>query len=379
MKVFIQSMYEKLEPYEPCPIHPQNKFKFCCYRTAREASKTQNSSMSITNGQMNAMLRKRWQDTDYKYCFGEGISPCSGPLIRAHSIQNNRILDRICVDNHVYRLEPIVENDFAVKLKKIGRNQASTFFGFCNDHDTKIFLPIEVKDYACTSQQDFLFAFRALTLETHMKKRQMDNVINIFKEFPNKLLDPFFVRMYRVALSDYRDYENDFELLESSYIKNDFGLFNTFFHQLDYEVPFATCATFAIQHDLDGKEINEIHNIDPSVKIAPVFVNIYPILGRSNIIISHLARDNHIYTDYFNQLRSLKTEQLVRYLNALLVHSTENIFFSPKLIDSMTSEARSALERSFLVSTHPDVGLELLVQGDLFNFDLFQPVLGPPL
>ncbi|PAF31092.1 hypothetical protein [Paenibacillus sp. 7516] len=51
------------------------------------------------------------------------------------------------------------------KLHEVGKGKASTFTGFCNKHDSKIFRPIESYVYKISdTEQNFLFAYRAFAL-----------------------------------------------------------------------------------------------------------------------------------------------------------------------------------------------------------------------
>ena len=60
---------------------------------------------------------------------------------------------------------------FTKDFEKIGISSASTFFGFCNHHDTVIFSEIENKDYIGNHEQNFLYAYRACALE-YVKKKE---------------------------------------------------------------------------------------------------------------------------------------------------------------------------------------------------------------
>ena len=53
-------------------------------------------------------------------------------------------------------------------FEKVGRNQASTFPGFCSRHDTEIFKPLDTKPLSLDdAEQLFLIAYRSLTRELH--------------------------------------------------------------------------------------------------------------------------------------------------------------------------------------------------------------------
>jgi hypothetical protein len=126
-----------------------------------------------------------------KECFKN--SGCDN-IIKAHSIQENKILKKIAVDGHVVMVandritmvDGQIDTDNLVKIELIGKGKATRFQGFCQEHDREIFKPIELNDYiAGNKEQNFLFAYRTLAKEFHAVKtgiiridRAIENAIN---------------------------------------------------------------------------------------------------------------------------------------------------------------------------------------------------------
>src|ERR1035437_4931680 len=80
-------------------------------------------------------------------------------IIKAHSIQRAKILENISRNQHVYSFSShIGDINKLVRFepKLIGINEASTFTGFCNMHDTETFKPIEIKDIEICNEHIFL-------------------------------------------------------------------------------------------------------------------------------------------------------------------------------------------------------------------------------
>jgi hypothetical protein len=71
---------------------------------------------------------------------------CDEEPIRAHSIQNARVLDLIQTEGHVlmprYKL---ANGEPKMEFAKVGRNEASTFTGLCSKHDTELFKAIDTE------------------------------------------------------------------------------------------------------------------------------------------------------------------------------------------------------------------------------------------
>lgn len=95
---------------------------------------------------------------------------CPKPAIRAHSIQNARVLDILHENGHVImpQLKFSKETGPGVEFALIGRNNASTFTGLCAEHDAELFRPLDVRPLdLADSEQKNLLAMRAVLRELH--------------------------------------------------------------------------------------------------------------------------------------------------------------------------------------------------------------------
>jgi hypothetical protein len=110
-------------------------------------------------------------NTDYKRCLAPSGN-CDNAPTGAHSIQNSRIFDLLQKNGHLVSFKIVPSSEIGPYLdfdEKVGRNQASTFQGLCNKHDTEIFREIENQnlDLQNNSKQLFLFSYRAILREMH--------------------------------------------------------------------------------------------------------------------------------------------------------------------------------------------------------------------
>ena len=96
-------------------------------------------------------------------CLHPKREECSEKIIKAHSIQNNRILNFISENGKVISMRD--------KFSPIGRGVATTFSGFCSKHDNQLFVDIEDIPYLTGNmKQNFLFSYRALCYEMIAKE-----------------------------------------------------------------------------------------------------------------------------------------------------------------------------------------------------------------
>lgn len=362
----------KFEAYESCPCGSGQKFKFCCYQRAKNAKHAKNERIHYSDGRLYHLMNKSWEESNFKLCFGFDKEECEGVIKGAHSIQNNRILNRISDNGHVYHISGKVEkSELKPAFKKLSRNAASTFFGFCNFHDTELFKPIEQKEYNQEPIQNFLFAFRALTLQYHNKRRELTAVQNHFKEFPDSMLDPEGVYRYRLALLDVSDCTKQYEIFKNNYMESDFERLRTIYRKLDFEVNFASSASFAVQYDLKGNMMNDIYTNKNPEKMPSIFITIYSIENGTNILLAYHQDDDAIYREYFEQLEALPINDLLKYLNFLLIEYTENVFFNPGWIEGMTEEQKISILGSFESSMNLDRKIDLILSENYYKFDLF--------
>ena len=118
----------------------------------------------------NAALRKFFdlRKQGYSRCLHYSMD-CQKDAIRAHSIQNGKVLDLLQRENHViFPKHKIVEGNATAEFGLIGLNQASTFTGLCADHDTELFkladtLPLDTGNKEQLNQ----YAYRAVMREFH--------------------------------------------------------------------------------------------------------------------------------------------------------------------------------------------------------------------
>jgi len=116
----------------------------------------------------NLSIMKR--EASLKQCiWGEDdASDCKGRIIKAHSIQRSKILTKIA-DNGKVQFFSVHggEDSPSTILDFEGIKKFSTFTGFCEKHDKEIFQPIEDLKFSATTEQKYIFAYRAAAKEYH--------------------------------------------------------------------------------------------------------------------------------------------------------------------------------------------------------------------
>jgi len=358
----------KLDPYEQCPCLSGRKFKFCCYEKSRR--KKQVESIEYSPSRIEYKIHQDWKNANIKMCLSDKIEECSGPIKRAHSIQNNKFLKRISDDGHLYHItNDLSAKDFKSKFKRISRNDASTFYGFCDYHDNVIFEAIEKKEIVPDKLQCFLFAYRAMAIDAHKYFRKLQMHANQFIE--NPIVNEKFMYFYRKSLLDLEDVKKDLIIFNGALSRNDYDSLVTFYRKLDFQVAFATTSSFAVERDVNNNLLNDIYS-SVSEDMPSIYLTVVPDKGSTHIFISYIKKQGSVYTSYFDQLEGLEETKLQQYLNFLIINYTENIFFSKDYIENLTDQECDSLLNSFSSSIILSTKLELILEGKYFKFNLFK-------
>lgn len=110
-------------------------------------------------------------------CIAPVSPPCANPPIDSHSLQRRGALAELAnATNHVTMFKGQVRFDAPPRARAelVGINDATTFPGFCNEHDTEVFAPIERGPLTSPSlQQMFLLSYRAVAREYYGKLHQL--------------------------------------------------------------------------------------------------------------------------------------------------------------------------------------------------------------
>src|SRR5690606_25588727 len=99
----------------------------------------------------NALRKRARKDGNHRVCmhFAASKQSCAGGVINAHTVQRSREL-RLLMDSeqHVLTFDPTeLDGDGLSKLASVGWRDASTFAGFCKEHDRTTFAPVETRAF----------------------------------------------------------------------------------------------------------------------------------------------------------------------------------------------------------------------------------------
>lgn len=347
--------------YVPCYCGSGKKFKFCCYMK-------KDIEMHNPSQVHQYMIKNRKK---HSYCI-YADNNCTDTIIKSHSIQNNKILSKLAVDNHVYVFDFNASVFGGTDIMKCGRNQATTSTCFCSYHDSKIFSDIEKKNYEYTQKQNFLYAYRAFSKYYYDRIVGLEDTRNIFSAMPNRAVAMGFVDRIKgleISVTENEEIKEEF----NDALKNKkYSVVKTITLTLDYEVGFATSYMSPLSYDLEGNMISDVHSMEG--RMRNIFVNIFPENGKSYILISWLISDDGPWFEKFsNQFDIYKNnrELLMRILNNMVTCQSDNIVFSKNLLDTWDEKSKEFFLNEYISTfiglNGENIGLK--IEKNILNFD----------
>ena len=244
------------------------------------------------------------------------------------------------------------DKDSHIRMAKRGRRIASIFKGFCNNHDMKIFAPIEKSDYNMSKEQNFLFAYRAFAYE--YTKRIEENCLT------NAAMKRSFDNVRGEVTEDMhtqREHVRSDQELRENDIKPFFEQFST---EIQKEKPnhnviqsevfiipffsmFAVSAMSYIRYDLHGNIIDNSPNIE--CPIHPIFFTIFPQEDKTYVIFSYFQSSASTYRDFLNQIRSCPSHEIQKIISNIVICYNQNFFLSPNKYESLTDAEKGKISK----------------------------------
>ncbi|MBH5397381.1 hypothetical protein HZZ13_06195 [Bradyrhizobium sp. CNPSo 4010] len=294
------------------------------------------------------------QKKDYSKCL-HGAFDCEREPIRAHSIQNAKVLDLLQKDNHVRtplgKIKGGEHPEFEFGL--IGRNNASTFTGLCSKHDTELFNlidtePLDVKNF----YQLYQLAYRSLMRELHTCleaafRFQIAHIENVEKgitkkgqpDGPGLAAVVFFTKAWRVFRYREKHFHDKLQL-------------GHYAIELKDQAPtVAVSSFFSVAFDENEDIIGPLFNVVPLDATNTVAILSYPQEHKAEI----KAKLPKVFEGADNK----------KALSHLILQRVENFVLSPTFYDGWTAQKRTNVLKFFNESifepAEPPEGQDLLL------------------
>lgn len=331
----------KMGRNDKCPCGSGLKYKKCCMLKQDDENF---KDIRRISGNIN-LLKKQ---SKINQCIYPVKQECKGEIINAHSIQNNKILNRLAENGHVLMVTTDLNDLISINLKNESRNKATTFTGFCKYHDDSIFRDIEKREFCKEEKQIFLFAYRAFALEYHKKMEATQMMRKAFSKIPNQALNNGLIdniKMHELALNDNNQIK---QIFDSNLLNQKYNIFCSLIWELDYEIGFSATFMSALEYDLEGKLINDVMSTSEE-RLKNIFFNIFPDNKKSYILISWLNEDKEVYENFKYQMETLNDKERISVISNLIVNHTENIVISPRLWNKWSYESKEEFKMQYFM------------------------------
>lgn len=316
---------------DPCPCDSGKKYKKCCY------GKTE---AEIMFSEFKKQYKESRHVSLFKECLHPDKSKCTEKIIKAHSIQKNKFLTKISENGIV--LMPCPKPDLSFELMyEYGLANATIFTGFCSYHDKTTFQAIEDKPFEGTTEQVFLYTYRAFAYE-YYRKRVASSSINDFSASQNINETEDYINGFEIAA---KDYEDEKEIFDNAILSSNYDVLTSIIWKFEGESNFAATGGEAPVYDASLKYIQNLTDINKRVR--HIYYSAFPENGKTYFIISWLKAYDELFESHKNKLLSLSTDERKVYANNTLVLSTENIAIRPSAWKSMKEEQKEVFGMLF--------------------------------
>jgi hypothetical protein len=269
---------------------------------------------------------------------------CEKTAIQAHSVQKSTALSFIEEAGHVCELRTRIKNGPVCEFVKVGRNTASTFTGFCSQHDAMLFRPIDTEPLDLEDEKQlFLIAYRSITRELHAAIEGARKIQAVYRSHVDQGLI-MEEDWSAAAQSTYPSYKSWITYLyrhnhyDSKLVR---GLFQDVSHSIfkisGRRALLAASSFFAV----DDRQIAQ-----NTVWIA---LNVVPLAeDETAVIFSYPRVHSEIAERRIAPVMQKTGEGQLLALSTLVLDTTENFFIRPSNVASWSNEKKALIEKAYL-------------------------------
>lgn len=289
----------------------------------------------------------RTDKAEFNRCLEPSMS-CKNKAIRAHSVQNSRILENLCENGHVTTFKRRIDKDQGpqIDLGLLGRNSATTFTGLCSKHDQEIFSEIDNDEINLENKQHlFLLAYRSVHRELHATMEAAAKIQSAYLQRVDLGLDPA---------------EQHSEAGMTAVAKMIIS-WQTWKYKTDFDEVFLNGNFELIAHDTIT--INHTH---PTIAVSSLFsmddyilkddelrvvLNVVPVSkNQTFIIFSYRDQEANIARTALDRILNSTGMHQLYEISRLILNNCENFVLSPKYVETWEAAKKETI-RNYYIST----------------------------
>lgn len=251
-------------------------------------------------------------------CFVEG---CNDNAINSHLLQKNGTLSLLAENQHIWQTSYNKFPKGNYTIKQVGVNNALTFKGFCNLHDSQIFKPVEsgVIDFD-EYKNLLLLSYRALLKEYRDKEIMNDCFRQIQEQITDIRIKPPFEAM--MTANQYMIWDLEYDM---ACINEDLNTGSTAF-QFEVltlpQVQICCSACFSLVSIADSLKITE-SGYSKTEPIPAVILNLIPDNNETKLILGYNKISEKHLMEPISEFRNLDEGALLKKVSDFIIRSVE--------------------------------------------------------
>lgn len=296
-----------------------------------------------------------------KCCSARGLFgiQCSKNIIESHTLSKSGSLKTIMdSENKVYGVnlsfDALIKNDGIFGVRKFGINEASTFLGFCSEHDKSLFSIFEDNPIIPTKEQLCLLSYRSVCRELYTKENEADTTLSEHLMNLNEFKESSMTSYMRKAL-ERRKILLDIGLseLKRTYQELNNIITNKNFDDLEYFIinlsspAYVLCSGAIVPNlDFNNKVLKDLYN--PNESAEHLFFNIVNIDNAGMCVFSWVKKpETEYFRGFINTLLQRKKRINDNLINFVFSYF-ENTFFSPAWWNRLNIEQREEIQKKIM-------------------------------
>ena len=281
-------------------------------------------------------------------CFYHDKSQCNGAIKQAHSIQRNKRLSiiegEVKGQNVVYTLSRVEFESGEIKtLKPVGKKEASTFYGFCDYHDTHLFSPIENFPFDESDYHCFLYSYRSFAHSYHIKKQSLKG----YESLRNKLVPSSHSMLKdRILGSELAivDFKKEKTKLDEMIENKKYDELEYFTCVLPEKFPIACSSVIDPEYTYKNVPIND-NLFEPH---SMIMLTVLPDVHQTIIILA-CFKDDEKGIILLDELEEIKYPlHFEKAISSLMINNAENTFFAPAFWNALGKAGQKQLCKELL-------------------------------
>ena len=282
---------------------------------------------------------------EFNKCLEPTMS-CTRKAIRAHSVQNSRVLELLCINGHVMTFKRWIDKNKGPKISLglVGRNKATTFSGLCSKHDQEIFSVIDNKKIDKNNKEHLFFiAYRSIHRELHATMDAASKMQSTYLQRADLGIDPHD-----------QPSEAGMTALGKMIVSWETWKYKNYFDEIYINQKYELVChdTLVVNHDRPTVAVSSLFSIDEYVigdDVLRVILNVFPISKEQTyIVFSYRTQDKEIARSALDRVLSSGGPHQLYEISRIILNNCENFVFSPTYVDSWGDPKKETITKYFI-------------------------------